>query len=447
MFLIVGQHGAPEQARTPRSTRSGASSSSPGPGLFLPLEQEVGRALAHRRAQGIGGGPLVHRAARLGAHPHRGDGRARRSRSAPLYVDGRSTATGCSSGSLAIGLVGFYCMHTDARHALGQRAVPAVRRDARDRRRRPKLVGALVALALGVENAGAYGDVHGALAVRRGRGIALRGQKRPARARPAGAVLGAVERRSAGCSPARVLMQLLGYSSLLGVNVLEGPAPTRRRSRAFTTRVLRRPDPATAVPGGPGHPAPEAGRPRRRGPPRRLPHRVQAAAWCIVVRHRRASAPSPRSRSACRSARSCSRRSTSDALDLGLLAAGSGMFIIALTIAQALIALKGHKRGRGRLGLGVLVFVRRSRPSISELELRVELGFLAGTVATTARHGLGAARAACAAASTRASARSSPRSSTNRSSSDALRQRRKRVAATPPSSPGTGLSSTSAPPT
>jgi hypothetical protein len=37
------------------------------PGMFLPLEQEVGRALAHRRAIGIGGGPLVKRAAVLGA--------------------------------------------------------------------------------------------------------------------------------------------------------------------------------------------------------------------------------------------------------------------------------------------------------------------------------------------------------------------------------------------
>ena len=36
------------------------------PGFFQPLEQEVGRALAHRRAQGIGGGPLVKRAATLG---------------------------------------------------------------------------------------------------------------------------------------------------------------------------------------------------------------------------------------------------------------------------------------------------------------------------------------------------------------------------------------------
>jgi O-antigen/teichoic acid export membrane protein len=36
------------------------------PGLFQPLEQEVSRALAHRRATGVGGGPLVKRAALLG---------------------------------------------------------------------------------------------------------------------------------------------------------------------------------------------------------------------------------------------------------------------------------------------------------------------------------------------------------------------------------------------
>ena len=37
------------------------------PGFFQPLEQEVGRAVAHRRAQGIGAGPLVKRAATIGA--------------------------------------------------------------------------------------------------------------------------------------------------------------------------------------------------------------------------------------------------------------------------------------------------------------------------------------------------------------------------------------------
>jgi O-antigen/teichoic acid export membrane protein len=37
-----------------------------GPGLFLPFEQEISRALAERRARGIGGAPVVRRAATLG---------------------------------------------------------------------------------------------------------------------------------------------------------------------------------------------------------------------------------------------------------------------------------------------------------------------------------------------------------------------------------------------
>lgn len=37
------------------------------PGFFLPVEQELARALANRRARGVGGGPLVRRAAGLGA--------------------------------------------------------------------------------------------------------------------------------------------------------------------------------------------------------------------------------------------------------------------------------------------------------------------------------------------------------------------------------------------
>ena len=37
-----------------------------GPGLFLPLEQEISRALAERRARGVGGFPVVRMAATLG---------------------------------------------------------------------------------------------------------------------------------------------------------------------------------------------------------------------------------------------------------------------------------------------------------------------------------------------------------------------------------------------
>src|ERR671910_1998843 len=37
-----------------------------GPGLFLPFEQEISRALAERRARGIGGAPVGRRGAPLG---------------------------------------------------------------------------------------------------------------------------------------------------------------------------------------------------------------------------------------------------------------------------------------------------------------------------------------------------------------------------------------------
>jgi O-antigen/teichoic acid export membrane protein len=37
------------------------------PGFYLPLEQELGRALSHRRARGEGGRPVVHRISQLGS--------------------------------------------------------------------------------------------------------------------------------------------------------------------------------------------------------------------------------------------------------------------------------------------------------------------------------------------------------------------------------------------
>ena len=58
------------------------------PGFFLPLEQEVGRALAHRRAQDIGGGPVVRRAAHGGLRP------LRRAHLLVLLVEGIMRAAG-----------------------------------------------------------------------------------------------------------------------------------------------------------------------------------------------------------------------------------------------------------------------------------------------------------------------------------------------------------------
>jgi O-antigen/teichoic acid export membrane protein len=68
--------------------------------------------------------------------------------------------------------------------------------------------------------------------------------------------------------------------------------------------------------------------------------------------------------------------------DLALLAAGSGLFIVALTLAQALIALLGHARAAWAWLVGNVVFVIVTAFVSHDLFLRVELGFVAGCAAS-----------------------------------------------------------------
>ncbi len=65
--------------------------------------------------------------------------------------------------------------------------------------------------------------------------------------------------------------------------------------------------------------------------------------------------------------------------DLALLAAGSGAFILALTLAQALIALMGHARAAAAFALGIAGFAVVTALG-DDLFLRVELGYLAGSL-------------------------------------------------------------------
>ncbi len=71
-------------------------------------------------------------------------------------------------------------------------------------------------------------------------------------------------------------------------------------------------------------------------------------------------------------------------LDLALLAAGSGLFILALTLAQALIALLGHARAMTAWFIGIVVFVVATALSGPQLFLRVEIGSIAGAGAAAA---------------------------------------------------------------
>src|SRR5260370_265933 len=67
------------------------------PGFFLPLEQEVGRALAHRRARDIGGGAPVQEGRCGGGGAPRRVAHLPHSRGAPHPPGPRTSAT-CSAG-------------------------------------------------------------------------------------------------------------------------------------------------------------------------------------------------------------------------------------------------------------------------------------------------------------------------------------------------------------
>ena len=91
--------------------------------------------------------------------------------------------------------------------------------------------------------------------------------------------------------------------------------------------------------------------------------------------------------------------------NLGLLATGSGAFIVALTVAQALIALEGHARQTLGWFVGMIVFLLVVA-TIPDLFLRVELGFLIGSLGRRRRHVLVPVAAISAAARPATSARS-----------------------------------------
>ena len=65
-------------------------------------------------------------------------------------------------------------------------------------------------------------------------------------------------------------------------------------------------------------------------------------------------------------------------IDVGLLAAGSGLFILALTLAQGLIALNGHARAMIAWLFGLVAFVVATAVVSDDLFLRVEIGSIVG---------------------------------------------------------------------
>jgi O-antigen/teichoic acid export membrane protein len=73
--------------------------------------------------------------------------------------------------------------------------------------------------------------------------------------------------------------------------------------------------------------------------------------------------------------------------DVALLAAGSGLFILALTLSQALIALSGHRQAMAAWFIGLIAFVGVTAVATHALFLRVELGSIAGAAVSAGAMG------------------------------------------------------------
>ena len=73
--------------------------------------------------------------------------------------------------------------------------------------------------------------------------------------------------------------------------------------------------------------------------------------------------------------------------DMALLFAGSGLFILALTLSQALIALSGHRQAMIAWVTGLIAFIGVTAVATDDLFLRVELGSIAGAAVSAAAMG------------------------------------------------------------
>ena len=347
-----------------------------GPGFFLPLEQEVGRALAHRRAQGVGGRPLVVRAARLGAII-----------TAMLVVATVAATPWLSSHiyhgdnfftvSLCISLVSFCLLHLTRGVLAGEgRFRPYGELLALDATIRMLMaIGLAVA---GVHSAGVFALCLGLsplialpLALRGSRGMLTAGPDAP---------MSELSVNIGWLLAASVLVQLVSYAPLLGVNLLSTAADTAIvtgfASAFFVARV-----PILAFQALQGTLLPKlaglAGAGQhdefRRGFSRLMGMVVVIAALGTLG----AFIAGPFV------GKILFKDFTMSAGSLALLAAGSGVFIVALTIAQAHVALGNHRITAIAWASGLVASVAVTAV-VDGLELRVDLGFLIGSAVSAA---------------------------------------------------------------
>lgn len=321
------------------------------PGFFLPLEQEVARALSHRRARGLGGAPLVKRAAMLGGLMTTGLVLAVVI-AAPWLKDTFFHGNSVLVLSLIIALVAYYAqgltkgvLSGNGRFGgyglvMGSEAVI-------------RMIPAFIFMVLSVTVPGPYGIAF-ALAAACSVVVGLWGQHglmKPGPSAPWSELSTALGLLLVGS----VLAQLLGYSAFLGVELVKGPG---QRAAAgdfaqgfFTARIpilLFQAVQAALLP----KLSSLLGKGRKDDFVNGLKKLVVIVAGVGLLGVVGSFFFGPLAGRIL-----FGKKFILDRQDLTLLAIGNAFFIIALTLGQAVIALRAYGRAALAWASGIAVFV------------------------------------------------------------------------------------------
>ena len=356
------------------------------PGFFLPLEQEVGRAIAHRRAQGVGGGPVVRRAAAAGAllcaaliaaivateivlRSVGGDGLAH-----SLFHD-KFVLLPC----LLISLATYAVQHLTRGTLSGNgRFGPYGMILASEGLYR--MVPCAILYAAGVDNLLVYGlcfalpPVFAAgTALLRQHGLLAPGPEAP---------WSELSANLGWLFTGSVFSQLLSYAPIIGILALEKPSQHNVAADFivgfFLARIpilLFQAVQAALLPKLAGL----VGAGRHEDFLSGVRKLVLIVCGIAVLGVVGGYVLGPTAGDIL-----FGSKFVLDARDLALLAAGSGAFILALTLAQALIAVLGHARATWAWIIGNAVFWGIAVFSSHALFLRVELGFVGGSLVAAA---------------------------------------------------------------
>lgn len=344
-----------------------------GPGACLPIEQEVSRALASRRARGLGGGPVVRRAA-IGTAVLAAVLVGAALAAGPWLVDELFDGETLLLAGLVLLLAG-YTLEYLVRGVLAGNARFGPYGGLLGAEAGSRLLVSVVLVAAGVATAGPYGVVLGlapfvgvAVALRRRDGLVTPGPPAPWRELTSalGWLLAGSLFAQALVNAGPLLVQLLAPTTDDAATGQFLASLVIARIPVFLFQGVQ----AALLPRLAGHAG--AGQVRDlASETRRMT--VAVSALCVVATAGAWLLGPAIVRIAFGPDFALDRR------DLALLAAASCVYLLGLTLSQALIALRRQSRvaigwGVGIVALAVVTIVGH------DLLLRVELGFLAGAV-------------------------------------------------------------------